>query len=162
MPTAATLDKSTLSANSTDVAADGSTTSLITLQAKDTNGNSLTSGGLTVTMATSGNSQGHDTVTDNNDGTYTASITNTTAETVTITATIVGLGDVVETASVTFVPTAATLDKSTLSANSTDVAADGSTTSLITLQAKDTNGDSLTSGGLAVTMATSGNSFFHD
>jgi hypothetical protein len=42
--------RSTLTANPTSVVADGTSTSTITMQAKDANGNNLTTGGLIVNM----------------------------------------------------------------------------------------------------------------
>jgi uncharacterized protein (TIGR02145 family) len=137
------------------VDADGSTTSTITLQAKDANNNNLSVGGLTVTMIRSGSSATLSSVTDNNDGTYTATIKNTTAETVTVTAAFGGT-NVTDTATVTFTATAATVGNSTLTASTATVAADGSTTSTITLQAKDANNNNLSVGGLTVTMSTTG------
>jgi uncharacterized protein (TIGR02145 family) len=99
--TTATVGNSTLTASTATVDADGSTTSTITLQAKDANNNNLSVGGLTVTMIRSGSSATLSSVTDNNDGTYTATIKNTTAETVTVTAAIGG-SNVTDTADVSF------------------------------------------------------------
>jgi FimV-like protein len=97
---AATVTNSTLTASPTTVAADGSTSSTITMRAKDADNNSLSAGGLTVSMSESGSATLTDVI-DNEDGTYTATITNTTAETVTVTASFGG-ADVAETADVTF------------------------------------------------------------
>jgi hypothetical protein len=47
------------------------------MQAKDVNGNNLTTGGLTVTMSVNGSAT-LSSVSDNTDGTYTATITNST------------------------------------------------------------------------------------
>jgi hypothetical protein len=55
------------------------------MQAKDANGNNLTTGGLTVTMSASGSAT-LSAVSDNANGTYTATITNSTVETVTVSA----------------------------------------------------------------------------
>ena len=99
-PTAATVANSIVTASPTSVAADGSTTSTITMQAKDANNNSLSTGGLVVTMTQSGSAT-LSSVIDNSDGTYTATITSTTAETVTVTAAFGG-SNVTDTADVTF------------------------------------------------------------
>jgi hypothetical protein len=48
-------------------------------------GNNLTTGGLTVTMSVNGSAT-LSSVSDNTDGTYTATITNSTVETVTVSA----------------------------------------------------------------------------
>jgi hypothetical protein len=55
------------------------------MQAKDANGNSLATGGLTVTMSENGSAT-LSAGSDNAAGTYTATITNSTAEKVTVTA----------------------------------------------------------------------------
>jgi hypothetical protein len=65
--------------------ADGTSASTITMQARDANGNNLTTGGLTVTMSANGSAT-LSAVSDNADGTYTATITNSTVETVTVSA----------------------------------------------------------------------------
>ncbi|WPE16789.1 invasin domain 3-containing protein [Candidatus Thioglobus autotrophicus] len=153
-PTAATVANSIVTASPTSVAADGSTTSTITMQAKDANNNNLSTGGLTVTMTESGSAT-LSSVTDNGNGTYTATITSTTAETVTVTAAFGG-SNVTDTADVTFSATAATVANSIVTASPTSVAADGSTTSTITMQAKDANNNNLSTGGLTVTMTESG------
>ncbi len=99
-PGTATAANSIVTASPSSVAADGSTTSTITLQARDANNNNLSTGGLTVTMTESGSAT-LSSVTDNSDGTYTATITSTTAETVTVTAAFGG-SNVTDTADVTF------------------------------------------------------------
>uniref|UniRef100_UPI0033056357 Ig-like domain-containing protein n=1 Tax=uncultured Croceitalea sp. TaxID=1798908 RepID=UPI0033056357 len=71
------------------VTADGIATSTITVQLADTNGNPLTSSGGTVVLSSTGSAI-ISAVTDNNDGTYTATATNLVAETVTITGTLDG------------------------------------------------------------------------
>jgi hypothetical protein len=73
---------------------------MITVQAKDASGNNLTASGGLVTLSSTG-SGSVSTVTDNNDGTYTATITNTVAEAVTISGTIDGSA-ITDTAAVTF------------------------------------------------------------
>jgi adhesin/invasin len=50
----AAAKKSTLEASSYGVNTNDTTTSTITMQAKDANGNNLTTGGLTVTMSVNG------------------------------------------------------------------------------------------------------------
>jgi uncharacterized delta-60 repeat protein len=89
----------TISVSPASVAADG-TASTITVQAKDANGNNLTTSGGVVALMQDGSAT-ISTVTDYTDGTYTATISNLVAETVTISGTIAGstIGD---TATVTF------------------------------------------------------------
>jgi adhesin/invasin len=128
---------STISANPTSIPADGTTTSTITVQAEDANGNDETAGGETVVLSTTeGAISG---VTDNGDGTYTATLTSTTTGTADVSGTTPG------------VVSAAT---STISANPTSIPADGTTTSTITVQAEDANGNDETSGGATVLLST--------
>ncbi len=81
---AASATTSTVSASPTSLTANGSATSTLTVRLKDANGNNLTTGGASVTFATpSAGSVG--SVTDNNDGTYSATYTaGSTPGTVTI------------------------------------------------------------------------------
>jgi hypothetical protein len=79
---------STISASPTSVAADGASASTITVQLVDASGNNLTTGGDAVVLATDlGTLSG---VTDNGNGTYTATITSDTVGTATITGTVNG------------------------------------------------------------------------
>tara|TARA_B110000503_G_scaffold113584_1_gene170523 strand:+ start:207 stop:3860 length:3654 start_codon:yes stop_codon:yes gene_type:complete len=81
----------TLTANPTSIAADGTATSTITVQLKDVNGNNLSASGGTVVLSTDAGTLG--TVTDNTNGTYTATLTSaTTTGTATITGTLDGTG----------------------------------------------------------------------
>ena len=95
---APTVANSTLTASPTSVAAYGVTTSTITMQAKDANNNNLSVGGLTVTMSESGSATLF-SVTDVSDGTYTATITSNTVESVTVTA-VFGGANLTDTADV--------------------------------------------------------------
>ncbi|MBA5248247.1 MAG: hypothetical protein FE834_01735, partial [Gammaproteobacteria bacterium] len=80
------------------------TLSTITLQIKDAEGNNLNNDNLTITMSHNGTPEtlNLSEVTNHHDGTYTATISNTTAETVTITASINGT-PVANTVNVVFV-----------------------------------------------------------
>ena len=92
---------STVSASPSSIAANGVSSSTITVQAKDANGSDETSGGATVTMSTTAGSLSG--VTDNGDGTYTASLTSTHAGTADVSATINGQSITSGDAIVTFV-----------------------------------------------------------
>jgi hypothetical protein len=83
------LGEATLTASTSKLNADGTTESTITVQAKDVQGNDYTEGGETVTLSGGGDST-ISSVIDNGDGTYTATIRNTTAETVTLSGTFGG------------------------------------------------------------------------
>ena len=64
---------STISASPTSIPADGSSTSMITVQIKDASGTAVTEGGDAVELATTAGTLS--AVTDNGDGTYTATLT---------------------------------------------------------------------------------------
>jgi len=89
----------TISVSAASVTADG-TTSTITVQAKDVNDNNLTASGGVVTLSQNGSAT-ISAVTDNTNGTYTATISNRVVEAVTISGTIAG-NAIADTAGVTF------------------------------------------------------------
>ncbi|MEW7290753.1 Calx-beta domain-containing protein [Aquimarina sp. 2304DJ70-9] len=72
------------------VPANGTDVSTVTVQLADSNGNLLTTGGETVALNVSGNAVLVSGVTDNGDGTYTATYSNLLVESVTITGTLNG------------------------------------------------------------------------
>ena len=75
----ADANQSTLTPVSSSITANGSATQVLTVQAKDSSGNSLTSGGSTVTITKQSGTGTIGTVTDNANGTYTATVTAPTA-----------------------------------------------------------------------------------
>ncbi len=142
----------TISASPTTLVANGITTSTITVQAKDANHNNLTGSGGAVTLHATVGTIG--TVTDNNNGTYSAIFTSpTTTGTATITGTIGG-NTITSTPSTTVAldPGTASTATTTISASPTTLVANGITTSTITVQAKDANHNDLTASGGAVTL----------
>jgi hypothetical protein len=89
VPVAASSTNSVISSVHTIIAANGSSTTTITVQLKDASGTNLTTSGGTVVIMTSAGIIS--TVTDNNDGTYTAVLTSSaTPEVATLTFTING------------------------------------------------------------------------
>lgn len=75
-PGAANATQSTLSPTSASMTGDGSGTQILTVQAKDAYGNNLSTGGSTVVITKSGSGTGSiGSVTDNNNGTYSATVT---------------------------------------------------------------------------------------
>jgi len=99
---AASTLTSTIAANPTSITANGTATSAITVQLKDSVGNNLTSSGGTVALSTTAGTLS--AVSDNNNGTYTATLT---APTTTGTATLSGTLDgtpLSNTTTVDFVP----------------------------------------------------------
>ena len=151
-----TNGNTTLVAAPTSVVADGSTTSSVTVTLADASGNLLTASGGTVALSSTGSAT-IGAVTDNGDGTYTATVTNTVAESVTISGTLDGAA-ITDTATVTF--TVGTADptngNTTLVAAPTSVVADGSTTSSVTVTLADASGNLLTASGGTVALSSTG------
>ncbi|MHC4832982.1 MAG: invasin domain 3-containing protein [Planctomycetota bacterium] len=126
VPGAASTATSTVSASPTTLDADGSSTSALTVQLKDANGNDLTASGGTVTFVSLASGEGSiGTVTDNTDGTYSATYTaGTTPGMVTITAELGG-NAIGNTASITLdatVPGAPTALSATAGNGSAEIA----------------------------------------
>src|SRR5262249_8738380 len=149
-----------LSANPTSIVADGVSTSIVKMQARDLHGINLTSGGATVTFATtSGNLSG---TTDNGDGTYQATLTAPlTLGTGTVTDKLGGtriatIGTATNSPSlaVNFVLGPVSASVSTAVANPTTVEADGISASTITVTALDAQGRPLA--GQTVSLNVSG------
>lgn len=138
------------------VVADGTTTATITITIADTKGKQLTTSGGTVALASSGAAI-VSSVTDNGNGTYTATVTNTTAETVTISGTLAGTA-ITDTAEITFdtpPEVDATNENTTIEATLTTLV-EGTSTSIVTVQLADTNGNSYPSSGGTITLAATG------
>ncbi len=141
------------------VVADGTATSTVTVTLADANGNLLTAGGATVVLTTTGSATQVGLVNDEGDGTYTATFSNTVAETVTITGTVNGQA-ILDDATIEF-----TSDNSNPSVTNTNttiaatspVVADGSATSTVTVTLADANGNLLTGGGATVVVTSTGN-----
>ncbi|WP_435261650.1 invasin domain 3-containing protein [Tenacibaculum sp. nBUS_03] len=90
----------TITANPTEIVANGVSSSFITVQLHNVNGGVLNHSGHTITLNTSAGQLG--SVIDNNDGTYTAYLTSSAlVETATITGTLNGV-DIVDSAEVKF------------------------------------------------------------
>jgi adhesin/invasin len=132
--TAGPLTSFTLSLTPSTITADGADTSVATATAKDANDNPVKN--EAVTMVTNGDSA-VSSVTNHNDGTYTATITSSkTADAETITATAANAGKTA-TSVLTEQPGAAT--KVGLVLAPSTVTADGQSTSLATATVKDAN-----------------------
>ena len=145
---------STISAAPSVIPADGASTSTVTVQLKDGAGAAITTGGDVVTLETTlGSLSG---VTDNANGSYTATLTaGTEAGTATITGTVNGMA-INSSAIVTLANPNSTADPatSTIAAAPSSIPADGVSTTTISVQLKDGSGTNLTAGGDAVTLAT--------
>ncbi len=149
---AASTAKSTVETSDTSLDADGTSQTAITVKLKDAQGNALTSGGSTVAIASTLGAVG--SVTDNNNGTYTATLTApTTVGPATISASVGGSA-IASTASVQFVPGAASAAKSTVETSDASLVADGTSQTAITVKLKDAQGNALTSGGSTVAITS--------
>ena len=98
-------DKSQLSAAPNAVIADGTSTATVTLQLLDQNNNQITTGGENVIFSTTAGTLS--SVTDNGDGTYSATLTSSTPATATLTASVSGVS-ITDDAQVVFEPPATT------------------------------------------------------
>ena len=94
-----TNDNTTVEATSS-VVANGMATAVVIVTLADTDGGLFTTSGGTVALMSTGDAT-VSTVTDNSDGTYTATVTNTTAEAVTISGTLGGVA-ITNTTEITF------------------------------------------------------------
>ncbi len=151
-PDSASLSQSTITASPSSVNANGSSISTITVRLKDANGNNLTTSGGVVTLSASPSLGTLSSVTDNSNGTYSASFT---AGLVGGTVTISGaLGASPLSNSTAIILTDASLTQSTIVASSSSITADGSSTSTITVQLNDGNGNNLASSGGTVALST--------
>ena len=157
-PGAANATNSTLTPTSASITANGSSTQILTVTAKDAYGNLLTTGGSTVTITKSSGNGTIGSVTDNGNGTYTATVTSPTATGSGIFIATLGGNPVKSgtgsqtTATITFTPGAADATQSTLTPTSASITANGSSTQVLTVTAKDANGNLLSTGGATVTI----------
>ncbi|ANY67777.1 hypothetical protein BBD42_15855 [Paenibacillus sp. BIHB 4019] len=152
VPGAASTATSTVEASPATLTADGASQSTVSITLKDAYGNALTSGGATVTVSATTGTVG--AVTDNGDGTYTATLTApTTVGTATVSATVGGQS-ITATASVQFVPGAASTATSTVEAADASLTANGASQTTISVKLKNAHGNALTSGGSAVAVST--------
>jgi gliding motility-associated-like protein len=137
------------------VVADGMAESIVTVQLSDANDNLLRASGGTVTLSSTGSAI-VSAVTDNNDGSYTATVTNMVAETVTITGQLDG-NAISDNASIVFIPGVASPDNvnTTIVADNSAIA-DGVNTASVIVQLADANGNNLTSSGGTVTLTGTG------
>ncbi len=147
---------SVISASPASITANGTSTSTITVQAKDTANNNFPGSGGTVILSTTLGTLG--AVTDNGNGTYTATLTSAlnNLATATVSGTIAG-GTIGHNATVSFVPGPVSAANTVISANHGWTLDDGTSTTTITVQAKDATGNNLAgSGGTVVLSATLG------
>jgi N-acetylneuraminic acid mutarotase len=139
------LSQSTLAVTPTSISA--GTTASVTLTAKDSDGNLLPQGGLSFSfgLGTGAGSGTFSNLTDNHNGTYSATFTGTTAGPVTITAKLSGQPLVTSLPVITVIPGPVSPSQSTVSLSSSTIAL-GSTL-LVTLMARDGAGNPVLVGG---------------
>ncbi|MBS0264714.1 MAG: hypothetical protein JSS02_22455 [Planctomycetes bacterium] len=152
LPGAFSLAKSTISVSAPTFASGTGIT--VTLQAADAVGNKLTTGGLTVGFglgSVNGGQGKFSAVTDKQNGTYTATLTGTTAGNNTVTATIGGQAVTSTTPAISVTVGAASVATSLVTLSSGNVTSGNSIT--VKLQAFDGAGNKVTTGGLGVTFS---------
>ncbi|PCK04618.1 MAG: hypothetical protein COA42_19015, partial [Alteromonadaceae bacterium] len=151
---AAIATNTTISVASGSVTTDGGTTTVVTVQTVDTQGNNITTGGDTIVLNQT-DSATIGTISDNGDGTYTATISGTVAEAITISGTLNAV-NITDTAAVTFTPGVATLAQTTISSSPSSVVANGVNTTTVTVLTEDAQGNNLTTGGETVVVTITG------
>jgi hypothetical protein len=147
-----TLLTSTISVDETQLLADGMSSATITVQLKDENGVNKTNSDDTVTLTSNVGVVGTVTSTVYG-GEYTATITSDSVGIAIIRGQLDG-DNIVDTATVSFIPGAASSETSTIAASPSTVTANGSSTTTITVQLKDTYGNLLITGGDDVSLST--------
>ncbi|MBD3920384.1 S-layer homology domain-containing protein [Paenibacillus sp. PR3] len=155
VPGAPSTATSTVAVDDSTLTADGTSQAIVTVTLKDAYGNSIASGGATVAITASNGSIG--TITDKGNGTYTAALTApTTVGTSIISATVDG-SLITSTASVNFVPGAASTATSKVTVGNGTLTADGTSQTTVTVALKDAQGNALTNGGATIAItATKG------
>ena len=150
---AASVATSTITAAPTSITADGTTTSTLTVQLKDAGGQNLTASGGTVTITkASGPAVTLSAVTDNNNGTYTATVKGTVSGTATFSASLGGsaLTNASNPATVTLVPGTATKVAFTAQPTNAGPATALGTQPQVTIQ--DANGNTVTGSTAPITL----------
>jgi len=148
------LVNSTIVANPTNIPADGSTTSTITVNLVDVNGNPISGSAYDVEIITN---YGTITATQIGNGNYTALLSTTdVGPGFALLSFTVNTNLAANTAVVKFIPADGKVDykRSTIVANPTVVPADGSTTSIVTVNLVDTNGNPISGSNYDVEILT--------
>jgi hypothetical protein len=150
---------SAISARPTPIVANGTSTSAVTVQLRDASGNDLVEGGYSVALQKTDGTPLD--VTDNGDGTYSATLTAPTAPGSDVVSGTVNGAAITSTATVGYVaqpppPADPSGVTSTIDVRPTSIAADGTSTSAVTVQLKDASGNDLLSGGPVVRLTTTG------
>ncbi|WP_286926286.1 InlB B-repeat-containing protein [Lysinibacillus sp. UBA6686] len=138
--------------SSSSLVANGVSQAIVTVQLKDAQGNDITTGGEMVTISSTLGIV--NAVTDNNNGTYTATLTApSTTGTGTISGTVGGKM-IAGTASVQYVPGLASPEKSTIGVTNGSLLADGISQATITVKLKDAQDNEIKAGGETVAISS--------
>ena len=149
---------SSLAASPSTVTADGTSTTLLTVTAEDANGNVIPDATVTLTSADTGDHFGTVSGTTNAAGVFTTTLSSTQANAAdTVTALINGTAS--ETATVDFTVGGVSQTTSSLTASPSTVAADGTSTTLLTVTAEDANGNLIPDATVTLTASGTGNTF---
>ncbi len=152
-PSTPSVTASTLHADSASMAADGHSSSLVTVTVRDAYGNLVGASAGTVVLAASLGSLGD--VTDHGDGTYTATFTaGTTTGTATITGTLNG-DAIADTAHIELRLPTPSATTTTLTADSASMVADGQSTTRVLVTVRDVYGNPVGASAGTVILATS-------
>jgi uncharacterized protein YjdB len=143
----------TITATPSELPADGTTASTVTVRLHDANGNGLAESGGPVTLSATVGDVG--VVTDHGDGTYTALLKSTEAGTALITGTLDG-EPIDDSAQVTFTEVGdpgPEVAFATITADPTELPADGTTASTVTVRLFDASEEPITESGGPVTLS---------
>lgn len=151
-PGAGSLAKSTITAGASSITGNGTSTSAITVQLKDQYGNNLTASGGTVTLATTLGSIS--AVTDNGNGTYSATLTSSTSTGIASISGKLAGSDLTSTTSVSF--TAWTATKLVITQQPVAGASGLSLTTQPKIAIADSAGNTVTTSSASVSVTASG------
>jgi gliding motility-associated-like protein len=129
---------STITSAQTTLIANGVSTSVVTIQLKDINGNNLTSGGDNVTLTTTLGTLSD--VADNGDGTYSAMLTSSSTAGIAEITGVVNTNAINDNATITLTPATSPVLTATISANATTAIADGESTVQIVVTVRNASG----------------------
>jgi hypothetical protein len=154
----AAASTSTITPQSTTLTANGFSTTSVVVQAYDVNGNLSSTSGQTVVLSVSPNIATISNVTDNVDGTYSASLTShLTSGQVTITGSIDGT-NMTNFAAVNLVAGSASINNTIITTASPTILANGVSSTIITVTTFDVNNNPLTVGGEPISLGSSSGS----
>ena len=153
-PGSASTGASTVTASSTSLPADGASTSTITVALRDAYLNSLSASGGTVVVLVASGSGEVSSVTDNDDGTYTATYTAGSVSGVARIEATVGDSKIADSAFITLTSGTASAAQTTIDVSDSSFVADGSSTVTVTVQPRDSNGNVVTTGSHTIVVSS--------